>query len=71
MSYPPFKPLIEPEPDYRKEYIDLWLVERILLENCFVEVAQLEYKLEHGLRIKNNDGRYIKTDLEAIKNRLS
>lgn len=61
----------EPEPDFRKDYIDMWLVERILLENHFVEVRQLEYKLEHGLRIKNEAGRYIKTDLEAIKKRLA
>lgn len=65
------KPPTPPEPDYRNEFIDLWLVERILRDNHFVEVRQLEYRLERGLRIKGENGRYIKTDLEAIKKKMA
>lgn len=52
------------------EYIDLWLVERILLENDQQELRWLKNLLANGTRIKNENNRYVTSDLEALRKRI-
>jgi len=51
-------------------YIDLWIVEKILKDNHRQEIHDLKNQLSEGLKIKNENGRYVTSDLEVLRQRM-
>jgi hypothetical protein len=45
-------------------------VEEILETNHRAEVQWLKEKLSDGMKIKNNNGRYVTSDLEVLRKRM-